>query len=220
MKPSGAGHYSKMNSLIESANQIFYKVLDETVSALDESGVPYALMGGIAVAALGCQRFTHDIDVFVKPEDAEMALAALEAKGFRTEKTDLLWLFKGFKNDVLVDVIFKSAGTIHLDQEMLERSRVVEFYGRKIRALGPEDLFVIKALVLNEHCLNFDENCLRHLSDVLGLIRSCELDWEYILKRARLGPRRMLGLLIYAQSLDLLVPNRVIKALAEQLEIC
>jgi predicted nucleotidyltransferase len=209
-----------MNSLIDSANRILYEVLDETVSALDESGVPYALMGGIAVTALGCQRFTHDIDVFVKPEDAATALEALEAKGFRTEKTDLLWLFKGFKNDVLVDVIFKSAGTVHLDQEMLKRSRVVEFYGRKIRALGPEDLFVIKALVLNEHCLNFDEKCLRHLSDVLGLIRSCELDWEYILKRARLGPRRMLGLLIYAQSLDLLVPNRVIRALAEQLEIC
>jgi hypothetical protein len=209
-----------MSSLIESANQIFCEVLDETVSALDESGIPYALMGGIAVAALGSQRFTHDIDVFVKPEDAEVALEALEAKGFRTEKTDLLWLFKGFKNDVLVDVIFKSAGTVRLDQEMLERSRIVEFYGRKIRALGPEDLFVIKALVLNEHCLNFDGNCLRHLSDVLGLIRSCELDWEYVLKRARLGPRRMLGLLIYAQSLDLLVPNRVIKALAEQLEIC
>jgi predicted nucleotidyltransferase len=209
-----------MNSLITSANQIFCDVLDEAVSALDESGVPYALMGGIAVAALGSERFTHDIDIFVKPEDAETALEVLEAKGFRTEKTDLLWLFKGFKNDVLVDVIFKSAGTVRLDQEMLERSRIVEFYGRKIRALGPEDLFVIKALVLNEHCLNFDEKCLRHLSDVLGLIRSCEIDWDYILKRARLGPRRMLGLLIYAQSLDLLVPNRVIKALAEQLEIC
>jgi predicted nucleotidyltransferase len=209
-----------MGSLTESNNQTFYEVLDETVSALDESGVPYTLMGGIAATAQGCHRFTHDIDVFVKPEDAEMALEALEAKGFRTEKTDPLWLFKGFKKNVLVDVIFKSAGTVHLDQEMLERSRVVEFYGRKIRVLGPEDLFVIKALVLNEHCLNFDEKCLRHLSDLLGLIRSCELDWDYILKRSRSGPRRMLGLLIYAQSLDLLVPNRVIKALAEQLEIC
>lgn len=204
----------------ESDNQVFYEVLDEALSALDSSGVAYALMGGIAAAAWGCQRFTHDIDVFVKPEDAEKALESLETKSFRTEKTDLLWLFKGFKKNVLVDVIFKSAGTVHLDQEMLERSRVVDFHGRQIRALGPEDLFVIKALVLNEHCLNCDEKCLRHLADLLGLIRSCELDWDYILKRARLGPRRMLGLLLYAQSLDLLVPNRVIQALAEQLEIC
>jgi hypothetical protein len=209
-----------MSALIESDNQTFYEVLDEAVSALDEIGLPYALMGGIAATALGGHRFTHDIDVFVKPEDAELALEALEAKNFRTEKTDLLWLFKGFKHNVLVDVIFKSAGTVHLDQEMLDRSREVDFHGRRIRALGPEDLFVIKALVLNEHSLNFDGKCLRHLTDLLGLIRSCDLDWEYLLKRARLGPRRMLGLLIYAQSLDLLVPNRVIKALAEQLEIC
>jgi len=210
----------KLNSLVDSANQLFYQILDETVSALDQSGVSYVLMGGIAVTALGCHRFTHDIDVFVKREDAETALNALAAKGFRTEKTDLSWLFKGFKNNVMVDVIFKSAGTVQLEKEMLERSRVVEFHSCKIRVLGPEDLFVIKALVLNEHALNFDEKCLRHLSDLLCLIRTCELDWDYILRRARQGPRRMLGLLIYAQSLDLLVPNRVINTLAEQLEIC
>src|SRR5262245_20957622 len=116
-----------MSALIESDNEVFYEVLDEALSALDLNDVPYALMGGIAAAALGCHRFTHDIDVFVKPEDAERALESLEARGFRTEKTDLLWLFKGFKNTVMVDVIFKSAGTVHLDEEMLERSRMVEF---------------------------------------------------------------------------------------------
>jgi Uncharacterised nucleotidyltransferase len=79
-----------MSSQIKSNNQTFYEVLDETISALDQSGVPYALMGGVAVTALGCQRFTHDIDVFVKPEDADLALEALEAKGFRT-KWDNKW---------------------------------------------------------------------------------------------------------------------------------
>ena len=67
-----------MTSLVESDNHAFYEVLDEMVSALDQRGVPYALIGGIAATALGCHRFTHDIDVFVKPEDAEMAL---DAKG-------------------------------------------------------------------------------------------------------------------------------------------
>ena len=210
----------KMNSLVDSTNQIFYEILNETVLALDQSEVPYALMGGIAVTALGCHRFTHDIDVFVQHEDAETALITLQEKGFKTEKTDLSWLFKGFKKNVMVDLIFKSVGTIHLEKEMLERSRIVEFHNCKIRILGPEDLFVIKALVFNEHSLNFDEKCLRHLSDLLCLIQKCELDWDYILKRARHGPRRILALLIYAQSLDLLVPNRVINALAEQLEIC
>jgi predicted nucleotidyltransferase len=206
--------------IIDSANQIFFEILNETVSALEQSGVSYALMGGIAVTAHGCQRFTRDIDIFVTPRDAETVLKVLETRGFTTERTDPLWLFKGFKNNILVDVIFKSVGTIHFDKKMAERSRLLEFHGCKIRVLGPEDLFVIKALVLNEHSLNFDEKSLRHLLDLLCLIKTCELDWDYILERARLGPRRMLGLLIYAQSLDLLVPNSVIKTLAERLEIC
>lgn len=209
-----------MGVLVESDSQVFHEVLDEALTALDEQKVPYALMGGIAATALGGQRYTHDIDVFVRPEDADRALEALETKGFKTEKTDLLWLFKGFKHDVMVDVIFKSAGTILFDKEMMERSRMVDFHGRRLRALGPEDLFIVKALVLNEHTLSFDENCLRHLIDILGLVRTCEMDWDYIAKRARLGPRRILGLLLYAQSLDLLVPNHVIKSLADQLEIC
>jgi hypothetical protein len=48
----------------------------------------------------------------------------------------------------------------------------------------------------------------------------CELDWDYLLKRARRGPRRVLGLLLYAQSLDLLVPDKAIKSLIHMLEFC
>src|SRR5437867_3880675 len=112
-----------MTDLKESDSQVFYQVLDEMLAALDKSGVPYALMGGIASTALGGHRFTHDIDIFVKPGDAEQALKILEASGFKTEKTDLQWLYKGFKKDVMVDVIFQSAGRVYFDQEMFERSR-------------------------------------------------------------------------------------------------
>jgi predicted nucleotidyltransferase len=206
--------------LIESDNEIFHEVLAEALAAVEETGVPYALMGGIATTALGGHRFTHDIDLFVKAEDAEEVLQALDRAGFRTEKTDPKWLFKGFKNNVMVDVIFKSSGPVILDAEMVEHSRMVNFNGRQVRTLGPEDLFVIKALVLNEHSLSMDEHCMRHLNDLLSILRTTELDWDYVIKRSRLGPRRVLSLLLYAQSLDLLVPPRVIKELVHQLELC
>src|SRR5262249_33958849 len=140
--------------LIESDAQIFHQVLDGTVTALDESGVRYTLMGGIAATALGGHRFTHDIDVFVRPEEAEKVLRALESRGFEIEKTDPQWLYKGFKNNVMVDVIFKSAGPVFLTDEMIERSIKVNFNGREIRTLSPEDLLIIKALVLSEHTLS------------------------------------------------------------------
>lgn len=196
------------------------EVLDEAVLRLDESGVDYAVMGGIAATALGGHRYTHDIDVFVRREDADRTLQVLDAAGFATDRTDPNWLYKAIKRGVTVDIIFRSAGAVFFDESMIGRSTRVDFRGRKIRVLAPEDLFVIKALVLNEHSLSLDSHCMRHLNDLLGIIRTCPLDWDYLLRRSRLGPRRVLGLLLYAQSLDLLVPNRVIKALVELLEIC
>lgn len=218
-----------MNHLIESDNQTFHQVLDETLTTLDEEQVEYALMGGIASTALIKHRFTHDIDLFVKFKidlfvkfkDADKILELLKQKGFTTEKTDPQWLYKGYKSQVMVDVIFQSSGAIHLHDDMLKRSRIVEYQGRAVRILSPEDLFVLKALVFNDHTLCLDKKSVRHLIDLLGVIRSCsEFNWEYLLSRTQLGPRRIMGLLLYAQSIDLLVPNWVIRTLAKQLEIC
>jgi predicted nucleotidyltransferase len=209
-----------MSALIESDNEIFHEVLNETLTVIDKTGLPYVLMGGIATTARGGHRFTHDIDVFCKPLDAEKILDALAQAGFETEKTFPEWLYKGFKNNVMVDVIFQSSGPVFLEDEMLERSTRVDFNGRQVRTLSPEDLFIVKALVLNEHTLAMDKKCMRHLHDLLSIIRMCDLDWDYLLKRARRGPRRVLGFLLYAQSLDLLVPDKVIKSLINMLELC
>jgi hypothetical protein len=209
-----------MAALVQSDNDLFHEVLRDVVLALDEAKIEYALMGGIAANVRGDQRSTHDIDVFVKPAQADKALESLGCRGFNTEKTDPRWLYKGFKNNVMVDLIFKSSGPVYLDDEMYARSTVAEFNGTTVRTLCPEDLFVIKALVLNEHSLGLDEHCMRHLNDLLGLLRVSEMDWSYLIRRARFGPRRVLSLLLYAQSLDLLVPNHVIRVLADMLEIC
>jgi len=45
------------------------------------------------------------------------------------------------------------------------------------------------------------------------VLASRELDWPYLVERARRGPRRILSLLLYAQSIDLAVPDRVIEEL-------
>ncbi|HXG92232.1 MAG TPA: nucleotidyltransferase [Blastocatellia bacterium] len=211
---------SAISALIESDNEVFHQVLDEVINALDESGIKYCLMGGIAATALGGHRFTHDIDVFVKAEDADRVINVLAKAGFKTEKTDPVWLYKAFKNNVMVDIIFQSSGPIFLDDEMIERSTVVSFNGKSVRTLGPEDLFIIKSLVLNEHTLSIDARCMRHISDLLSILRVSELDWDYILKRARMGPRRILSMMLLGQSLDLLVPNRVVRELVRMLELC
>src|SRR4051812_13150967 len=102
--------------------ELFLRALDETVAALDIGGAPYLLMGGIASTCMGRDRWTHDIDLFVKPGDAHGVLETLAAAGFETEETFPDWLFKAAKHDQLVDIIFRSAGDILVDEEMLARA--------------------------------------------------------------------------------------------------
>src|SRR5437899_2401367 len=96
-------------------DRTFFEILDLATGAVHGAGIAYALMGGIASAALGRHRWTHDIDFFVRPEDARPALQALEQAGFRTEETDQAWLYKAFREDILVDVIFSAKGGIRFD---------------------------------------------------------------------------------------------------------
>ncbi|MBC7692540.1 MAG: nucleotidyltransferase [Methylotenera sp.] len=185
----------------------FNRVLGDTIEALEEGKIRYAFIGGIASGGLGRPRSTHDIDVFIKPEEAELTLRALAKKGFRTEKTDPSWLYKGFKENILVDVIFKSKGEIYLDTEMYQRVVTAEFHGKQLRFVSPEDLVVIKALAHSELTPG-------HWHDALALLSHANIDWEYLLKRAqKKGPRRMLSLLCYAQSADIYVPKNVIDQL-------
>jgi predicted nucleotidyltransferase len=187
--------------------ETFLGVLDEAMAALEVADVPYVMIGGVASAILGRGRWTHDIDLFLRDRnDAAAAVDALGAAAFATETTDKNWLYKGIKHDILVDLIFKAKGDIYLDEEMLERSAVHDFKGRNVRVIPPEDLIVIKAVI-------HDEPTPRHWYDALGIIANSDLDWEYLIQRASRGPRRTLALLVYAQSNDVIVPDRVIRDL-------
>ena len=51
-------------------------------AALQEHGVAYALVGGLAVAVWGAPRATKDIDLLVRPESLAEAMAAVATCGF------------------------------------------------------------------------------------------------------------------------------------------
>jgi hypothetical protein len=188
----------------------FLAVLGETQDALAQKDIPHLFMGGVSSAAYGRPRWTHDIDVFVRPEDAGLALGALAAFGFSTDETYPDWLYKASKDGVNIDVVFSSSGGVLLDDEMLERAAVESYRGKELPVLPPEDLFVIKALAHEEHMP-------RHWHDGVAVVAHCRLDWDYLMRRARRhGARRVLSLLLYAQSNDLVVPNGPVRALFDE----
>ena len=187
----------------------FLAVLGDAIRVAGATGLPHAFMGGIASTALGRPRWTHDIDLCVRREDARAVLQAFADAGYQTEETDQTWLYKATRDGVLVDLIFESTGGIVLDDEMLSRVRQGSFEHLQLNVLGPEDLLVIKAIVHREHRQ-------RHWFDALALVETGELDWPYLLRRAAPGPRRVASLLLYAQTDGLRVPDWVIESLLEQ----
>lgn len=105
-----------------------------------------------------------------------------------------------------MDLIFRSRGDYYLDDRMVRRSREIDFKGQRVRVVPPEDLLVIKAAAHRE-------DAPYHWFDALALLTHADLDWDYLLDRARRSVRRVLSLLVYAESSDIAVPVEVVRRL-------
>jgi hypothetical protein len=187
---------------------LFTEVLGRAVTALDTAGVPFATFGSVASNVYGRPGSSGDIDLLVAPGDADRALEALDAAGFSTEKTDPSWIYKAVFDGVLVDVIFKVKAGVYLDDEVLSRIQDREYRGQRLRLVSPEDAVVIEAL-------SDDDQSRYHWFNALAILAASDLDWDYLERRARYGARRVLSLLLYAQSNDYVVPERSVRHLFE-----
>lgn len=190
------------------ADDSLTRTMLDAIEAIEHAAIPYVVVGGLASSLLGRPRMTDDIDLLVRRDDALAALQALADAHFETEETNPQWIFKARRDDVEVDLLFWLKGDVYLDDEMLERARDEELGNRTVRVMPPEDLIVVKAVI-------HDEQTPRHWHDALGVIAKQDLDWDYLYRRARHGARRVLALLLYAQSNDLIVPDDAIKGLYE-----
>ena len=189
-----------------SDERAFAQVLSDLVDALVD--VPFGLIGGVASAAYGRPRWTKDIDVFCRAEDAERVLDLLAARSFEVERTNPMWIYKAFRDEVQIDVIFKVRSEVYFDQDMAERVRPMEVDGVSVPVLAPEDIVVMKAMAV-------DEESPWHWYDALGILAAPDLDWDYLVVRARKSPNRVLSLLHYATSNDVPVSQAALRRLHE-----
>lgn len=184
-------------------------VLGEVADALDAVGISYLFAGRVAVSSLARSHPLGELTVLVRPGDARTALQALAEVGFDTEPTDPLRLFTATKGGVPVKVLFSSERGLELDEEMLARGVDTTLAGRPVRVLPAEDLLLAKIA-------GHDESTAHDWFDALEILRSRELDWGYLLLRSRRAVRRVLSLLVYADSADVAVPAWVIRTLTER----
>jgi hypothetical protein len=139
--------------------------LKRSAGGLREAGIPFMLGGGLAC-----------LDLMVKPEDAEQALATLAAIGMRPEKPSEGWLYKAFDGDVMVDIIFSPVG-VAITDAVLARAEMLEVEAQPMLVMTLEDVLVTKLLALDENSLDYKA--------VLQISRSLreQIEWEDV--RAR-----------------------------------
>ncbi len=181
-----------------SRSWTFVRVFRNVIDALNRASVPYLIAGGLAAKMYGKRRTTHDIDLFVKPSDARRVMEVLGEAGFETEIAFPDWLYKAFKQDVMVDIIFRSEGNITLDDETLGRARPMEYRGRTVPVAPPEILMMMKIFAL--HDTHAASTHWRHWRDAVSILRNVPLDWDFLYRKAMdLGARIVLGFLLLSE---------------------
>src|SRR5687768_10186641 len=102
----------------ETAFSDIEHALKRSAAALRDAEIPFLLGGSLASWARGGPETRHDLDLMVRPQDAERALAALVDAGMTAENPPEEWLLKAYDGDVLVDIIFKPCG-VEVDDEVI-----------------------------------------------------------------------------------------------------
>lgn len=154
-------------------------VLQKTMACLDDFGVRYALIGGLAVSVRSEPRFTRDVDIAVAVDSDEMAeqvVRAMFARGFQLymqiEQTTAGRLatcrlvHRDTPESAIVDLFFASSG---IEQEVVDAASNLEIVESiELPVVQPEDLIVLKLLAVA------NRSNLQDTQDVLNLLQTIE----------------------------------------------
>jgi hypothetical protein len=155
--------------------------LKKTASALKEADIPFLLGGSLACWVRGGPQSTHDLDIMLRPEDADRALEALGEAGMRTERAAEDWLVKAWDGDVLIDLIFGPTG-LSIDDELIASGEERYAAGMMMRVMRLEDVLATKLLSLNEHYLDYESGL-----QIARAVRE-QVDWEELRERTGHSP--------------------------------
>ena len=133
----------------------FEHALKKSAAALREAGIPFLLGGSLASWARGGPETRHDLDLVIRPADAERAVQALVDAGMRAEDPPEEWLTKAYDGETLVDLIFSPKGML-VDDALMARGEVMSVLGMEMRVMALEDVLVTKLMALDEHSLRYE----------------------------------------------------------------
>ncbi len=162
------------------------------LEALDARAVPFLVGGTWSLKHhCGIVRDTKDVDLFVARRDLDATLAALEADGFRTERTFPHWLAKAWADDRFLDVIYDSGnGAVPVDDGWFAHAEPGTLLGVPVRICPAEESIWSKSFIMERE--RFDG------ADVLHLLHAkrATLDWPRLVARFGENHRVLLAHLV------------------------
>lgn len=166
----------KEASLYFSHKGDLYQTLQDLSRRLDEAGIPYALIGGLALAQHGFVRMTEDIDILLTPEGLQAFKAQALGHGYVLAFSGAKKTFRATDTGVRIEVITSGeypGDGLPKPVSFPDPAEVsVEVAG--LRVISLEKLIELKLAsgMTAAHRR-------RDLADVQDLIRALQLDQEF-----------------------------------------
>lgn len=155
--------------------------LADVMRWLETTKIPAMVIGGVAASLLGRARLTRDIDALALLPEAEWTTAISTAAtygitariedpiGFAHRSRMLLLTHRDSQIDIDL-----SLGGLAFEQEALDRSRIYETAGIRIRLPSVEDLLIMKAFAHRPKDMDDIEGLLdAHPNANLEIARQC-----------------------------------------------
>lgn len=157
------------------------ETLKKAAAALERAEVPYLLAGGLGCWARGGPPSSNDIDLMIKPADAERALAAMAAAGLRPQRPPEQWLLKAWDGEILIDLIFEPTG-LEVTDELIAAGEELNVAGMCVPVMALDDILVTKLLAIDEHRADF--------GDILQIARTLreQIEWPRLRRRTAESP--------------------------------
>jgi hypothetical protein len=175
------GNGAQMAGQLDEQFVELLEAMKKTGGVLNDAEIPWLLGGGLACWARGGPETEHDVDILVRPEDAERAQQALADAGMRPERPPEGWLLKAYEGDILIDLIFDPQGG-PVSDALFDRAEDMEVYAMRMKVAPLEDVMTEKLLALSEQNPDY--------GSVLELTRSLreQVDWETVRERTAGSP--------------------------------
>ena len=155
--------------------------LRKAVAVLRDAGIPFVVGGSLAAWARGGPEVTNDLDIMVRPSDAERALELLVSAGMTPERPPEEWLLKAWDGDVLVDLIFCTVEG-EVTNAVIERGEELNVTSVAMNVMRLEDMFALRLQTLDEHRLEY--------GGLLKMARALreQVDWDAVRARVDHSP--------------------------------